>query len=111
MVRSESRPQGRSQRFAPRRILLSTTYALKQSPQGFTTLIAAIVFLSGVQMVFLGVIGEYLGRVYEEVKGRPLYIVSSVVRGGKWTESTYKSTASSTSVIGSGAPARSSAST
>lgn len=81
------------------------------SPQGFTTLIAAIVFLSGVQMVFLGVIGEYLGRVYEEVKGRPLYIVSSVVRGGKWTESTYKSTASPASVIGGGAPARSSSST
>ena len=51
------------------------------SPQGFTTLIVAIVFLSGVKMISLGVIGEYLGRVYEEVKGRPIYIVSGVVGG------------------------------
>ena len=82
-----------------------------QVPQGFTTLIAAIVFLSGVQMLFLGVIGEYLGRVYEEVKSRPIYIVRGLIRGDKWTESTYRSTASSTNVIGGGAPARGSSST
>ena len=82
-----------------------------QVPQGFTTLIAVIVFLAGVQMLFLGVIGEYLGRVYEEVKGRPIYIVSRVVRGDKWIESTYRSIASSTTVIGGGAPARNSSST
>ncbi len=53
---------------------------LSQSPRGFTALIIAIVFLSGVQLLFLGVIGEYLGRVYEEVKGRPLYLVDRVIR-------------------------------
>ena len=52
----------------------------EQSPKGFTALILAIVFLSGVQLLFLGVIGEYLGRVYEEVKGRPLYLVDRVIR-------------------------------
>lgn len=42
---------------------------------GFPTLIVSVMLLSGVQLISLGVIGEYLGRVYEEVKGRPLYIV------------------------------------
>jgi len=36
-------------------------------------------FLSGVQLLFLGVIGEYLGRVYEETKGRPHYIIGKIV--------------------------------
>jgi dolichol-phosphate mannosyltransferase len=50
-----------------------------QSPQGFTALIVAITFLAGVQLLFLGIIGEYLGRVYEETKGRPLYIIEKRV--------------------------------
>ncbi len=52
--------------------------ALGQSPRGFTALILTVVFLAGVQLLFLGVIGEYLGRVYEEVKRRPLYVVDRV---------------------------------
>ena len=52
---------------------------LGQSPQGFTALILVMTFLSGIQLLFLGVIGEYLGRVYEETKGRPHYIVGKVV--------------------------------
>lgn len=50
------------------------------SPQGFTALILAITFLSGVNLFFLGIIGEYIGRVYEEAKGRPHYVVREVVR-------------------------------
>lgn len=43
---------------------------------GFPTLVISVMLLSGVQLISLGVIGEYLGRVYEEVKGRPLFVVS-----------------------------------
>jgi hypothetical protein len=53
--------------------------ALGRSPVGFTALILVITFFSGVQLLFLGIIGEYLGRVYEETKGRPRYIVSRTV--------------------------------
>ncbi|HEV7590655.1 MAG TPA: glycosyltransferase family 2 protein [Longimicrobium sp.] len=71
-------------------MVLSTLFAvyslvaklfLGHSPQGFTALILVITFLSGVQLLFLGVIGEYLGRVYEEVKQRPSYVVGEVLGG------------------------------
>lgn len=51
---------------------------LHRSPQGFTALVLLITFLSGVLLFFLGIIGEYLGRVYEELKGRPIYVVDKI---------------------------------
>jgi polyisoprenyl-phosphate glycosyltransferase len=55
-------------------------YAFNKSPQGFTALLLLITFLSGVLLFFLGVIGEYVGRIYEETKRRPNYIVGEVFR-------------------------------
>jgi glycosyltransferase involved in cell wall biosynthesis len=46
---------------------------------GYTSLMAAILFLGGVQLVMIGLLGEYLGRVYDEVKKRPLYLVQETV--------------------------------
>jgi glycosyltransferase involved in cell wall biosynthesis len=46
---------------------------------GFASLIVSITFLAGVQLLSLGVLGEYIGRIFAEVKGRPLYIVQSRV--------------------------------
>lgn len=45
---------------------------------GWPTLAAGIMFSAGIQLVCLGVIGEYIGRIYEEVKQRPLYLVDKV---------------------------------
>ena len=45
------------------------------APLGFTTLVTLIAFLGGIQLIAIGLIGEYLGRIYDEVKQRPLYII------------------------------------
>lgn len=45
---------------------------------GFTMILVAIFFLGAVQLVSIGILGEYIGRIYEEVKGRPLYTVAEV---------------------------------
>lgn len=49
---------------------------------GWPTVVVSIMFFSGVQLLFIGVLGEYLARVYEEVKGRPPYVVAEIVRSG-----------------------------
>lgn len=43
--------------------------------EGQTTTLVAVLFLGGVQLISLGILGEYIGRIYDEAKGRPLYVV------------------------------------
>jgi dolichol-phosphate mannosyltransferase len=50
---------------------------------GWTSLMTVVTFLSSAQLLVLGVIGEYLGRMYEQVKGRPLFIIDRVIRSDR----------------------------
>lgn len=55
--------------------ILWRLFGMENSQQGFTTLVVLVLFLGGIQLIGIGVLGEYLGRVYDEVKRRPHYIV------------------------------------
>jgi glycosyltransferase involved in cell wall biosynthesis len=66
-------------------ILMAIFYFVKKllyglSPPGFATLIVSIFFLAGIQLITLGVIGEYVGRIFEEAKRRPLYVLRQATR-------------------------------
>jgi len=51
-----------------------------RTPQGWASLLITVVFLGGLQLLMLGLMGEYLGRIHEQVRGRPMFLVESVVR-------------------------------
>ena len=48
---------------------------------GFPSLIVSVMFFSGIQLMSLGIIGEYVGRIFAEVKRRPLYVVAERIGG------------------------------
>lgn len=54
-------------------------FILGSFPSGWTTIIILISIFSGIQLVFLGVIGEYIGAIFDEVKGRPHYIIDELI--------------------------------
>ena len=54
-------------------------FTLPEFPSGFATIVVGMMFLGGIQLIALGVIGEYVGRIFDEVKQRPLYII-----GERW---------------------------
>ncbi|WP_256646239.1 hypothetical protein [Thermomonas paludicola] len=57
-------------------LLLVVEYLLHgHRVSGWTTIVVGVMFSAGLQLVSLGVVGEYVGRIFEEVKRRPLYIV------------------------------------
>ena len=52
-----------------------------EPPEGWTSTVVLVLFLGGMQLMVLGIIGEYIGRIFDEVKGRPHYVVD---RQGGW---------------------------
>lgn len=66
-------------------VILGLTVAGTLNPSVWVWVLTAVLFLSGVQLVTVGILGRYLARVHEEVLGRPLYLVDCVVRDGAAT--------------------------
>ena len=58
-------------------------FVLGRNVAGWTTLVLLIVFSFSVQMFLIGILGDYVGRIYEEVKRRPLYVIAEVIEHGK----------------------------
>ena len=61
---------------------ISKTLIFGDPVQGFTTLVSVVLFLGGVQLLSIGILGEYIGRIYNEAKGRPNYVVKE--RSSDW---------------------------
>jgi glycosyltransferase involved in cell wall biosynthesis len=55
--------------------IIKRLIGIETATTGFTTLVSLVTFLGGIQLIGIGVLGEYLGRVYDEVKQRPIYLV------------------------------------
>lgn len=66
--------------FAYGAVVVIDTLFFHESIPGWPTVVASMMFFAGVQLLFIGVLGEYLARVYDEVKGRPPYIVAEVIQ-------------------------------
>jgi len=66
--------------FAYGTVVIIDTLFFHESIPGWPTVVASMMFFAGVQLLFIGILGEYLARVYDEVKGRPPYIVAEVVQ-------------------------------
>lgn len=57
-----------------------TSWALGRDVTGWTSMLAVLALLGSVQLFFIGILGEYVGRMYDQTKGRPLFIIESIHR-------------------------------
>jgi len=64
-------------------VFYTASFFFIKSPQGFSTLIVVTLFLAAVQLLTLSIIGEYIGKIFEEVKSRPRFIIRDIVNDHK----------------------------
>lgn len=69
--------------------MLFSFFFFQNTPKGFTTVIVLMLFLGGIQLLSLAVIGEYVGRIFEEVKGRPKYILRNILNNHRTHSATH----------------------
>ena len=72
--------RGRLPKCAPRPVgdVLKAGGVFRPVVDGYTSTIVSILFLGGVQLMSVGILGEYIGRIYDEVKRRPLFIIHRI---------------------------------
>ncbi len=58
-------------------------FIVRTIPSGWTTLVVLLLLFSGIQLIVLGIMGAYIGGIYEEVKGRPRYIIEEEISHDK----------------------------
>jgi len=62
---------------------LYTRFFTHDAPQGWTSVLAVVLLLGGIQMLGMGIVGQYIARIFEETKQRPLYFVAEIVERGE----------------------------
>lgn len=63
--------------------LYSKFFMPETTVKGWTSVFIAVLFLGGIQLFTIGIIGDYISRIYDESKGRPLYIIEEKINCGK----------------------------
>jgi glycosyltransferase involved in cell wall biosynthesis len=60
-------------------VIITKTIVFGVDVAGYASIMVTILFIGGIQLFFLGLLGEYIGRIYKEVKNRPIYVIQETI--------------------------------